>query len=124
MKTTMSALDLAYNRVDGVLPGVSLQNHGRPQTYGDLTWLRLDRLMEQSKVATIRPLFEGSAHPEATAPKLQEPVWVGTAQRTGLGSCNARAGPLVKYSVHCIFLYLGNNNTVLYNIWTLKKSPL
>ena len=92
IKTTMSALDLAYNRVHGVLPDVSLQNHGRPQNYGDLTWLRLDRLMEQSKVATIRPLFEGSAHPEATAPKLQEPVWVGTAQRTGLGSWNAKAG--------------------------------
>ena len=30
IKTTMSALDLAYNRVHGVLPGVSLQNHGRP----------------------------------------------------------------------------------------------
>jgi hypothetical protein len=56
VKTAISALRQAYARVHG----------DKPDVFGDLTWLTLDRLKKPSKFATARPLFQGAQHPSAS----------------------------------------------------------
>ena len=70
VRTTLSALGQAYARVHG----------NRTEDYGDLTWLTLNNLQKQSKALNVRPLFEGTANPQASAP-MQVPVEVTTLRK-------------------------------------------
>ena len=55
--------------------------HGnRTEDYGDLTWLTLNNLQKQSKALNVRPLFEGTANPQASA-AMQVPVEVTTLRK-------------------------------------------
>ena len=55
--------------------------HGnRTEDYGDLTWLTLNNLQKQSKALNVRPLFEGTANPQAS-PAMQVPVEVTTLRK-------------------------------------------
>jgi hypothetical protein len=68
--TTMSALGQAYARVYG----------DRTEDYGDLTWLTLSNLKKQSKALRARPIFEGTANPQAST-AMQVPVEVTTLRK-------------------------------------------
>ena len=70
VRTTLSALGQAYARVHG----------NRTEDYGDLTWLTLNNLQKQSKALNVRPLFEGTANPQASA-AMQVPVEVTTLRK-------------------------------------------
>jgi hypothetical protein len=68
--TTMSALGQAYARVHG----------NRTDDYGDLTWLTLINLKKQSRALRARPMFEGTANPQAST-AMQVPVEVTTLRK-------------------------------------------
>eukprot|EP01048_Picozoa_sp_COSAG05_P011040 COSAG05_NODE_1013_length_6190_cov_4.171236_11_plen_200_part_00 len=70
VRTALSALGQAYARVHG----------NRTEDYGDLTWLTLNNLQKQSKALNVRPLFEGTANPQASA-AMQVPVEVTTLRK-------------------------------------------
>eukprot|EP01047_Picozoa_sp_COSAG01_P045791 COSAG01_NODE_4246_length_5209_cov_23.270841_4_plen_129_part_01 len=71
VKTALSALSQAYARIFG---------HRPDDDYGDLLWLTLSNLKQPSKYARARPLFEGFAHPNASA-AMAVPVEVTTLRK-------------------------------------------
>ena len=62
VKTQLSSLLQAKARVLG---------DRSDDDFGDLTWLTLENLRKPSKWPTARPLFDGAAHPNASANALQ-----------------------------------------------------
>jgi hypothetical protein len=71
VKTALSALSQAYARIFG---------HRPDDDYGDLLWLTLSNLKQPSKYARARPLFQGFAHPNASA-AMAVPVEVTTLRK-------------------------------------------
>jgi hypothetical protein len=71
VKTALSALGQAYARIFGQRPA---------EVYGDLLWLTLDKLKQVSKFEKAKPLFDGFAHPNASA-AMSVPVEVTTLRK-------------------------------------------
>jgi hypothetical protein len=71
VKTALSALGQAYARIFGQRPA---------EGYGDLLWLTLDNLKQVSKFEKAKPLFDGFAHPNASA-AMSVPVEVTTLRK-------------------------------------------
>ena len=71
VKTQLSSLLQAKARVLG---------DRSDDDFGDLTWLTLENLRKPSKWLTARPLFDGAAHPNASA-NASVPLEPGTVRK-------------------------------------------